>query len=166
MGVLKFRDGTRKSDKLYSFTRTCIKPTNKLVSLHSGTPLVLGQATGDTDSLDSPRLRLEGNHHLPPYNILCASPRHLHPNGLLSRNSQGGVPKLSWFGLLPLCGVITLCPDLRLGWGLKQTCSSCQNLSNSVLHSTCTHWGRVDSFPTFNGRESNCQFDSRPFFRP
>jgi hypothetical protein len=32
----------------YSLTRTCIKPTNKLVSSHSGTPLVLGQTTGNT----------------------------------------------------------------------------------------------------------------------
>jgi hypothetical protein len=31
----------------YSLTRTCIKPTNKLVSSHFGTPLVLGQATGN-----------------------------------------------------------------------------------------------------------------------
>jgi hypothetical protein len=63
----------------------------------------------------------------------------------LSRDSQGGVPKLSRFGFPPLCGVITLCPDLRLGWGLKQTCSSRRELSNSVPHSTYTHPGRVDS---------------------
>jgi hypothetical protein len=31
----------------YSFTRTCIKPNNKLVSSHSGAPLVLGQAMGN-----------------------------------------------------------------------------------------------------------------------
>ncbi len=31
----------------YSLTRTCIKPTNKLVSSLSGAPLVLGQTTGN-----------------------------------------------------------------------------------------------------------------------
>ncbi len=97
------------------------------------------------DSQDSPRPRLGGSHHLPPYSRLCVSPWHLHPNDFLSRDSQGGVPKLSRFGLSPLCELITLWSDLRLGWGLKQTCSSRQELSNSVSHFTCTHRGRVDS---------------------
>jgi hypothetical protein len=97
------------------------------------------------DSFDSPRPGLGGSHHLPPYSIFGNSIWHLHPNGFLSQDSQGGVPKLSRFGLPPLCGVITLCPDLGLGWGLKQTCSSRQELSNDVLHFTCTHRGRVDS---------------------
>jgi hypothetical protein len=35
--------------------------------------------------------------------------------------------------------------DLWLGWGLKQTCSSPQDISNGVSQSTCTHQGRVDS---------------------
>jgi len=97
------------------------------------------------DSHDSPRPGLEGSHHLPPYSILCASPRHPHPNGFLSRDSQGGVPKLSWFRLSRLCTIITLYSDLRLGWGLKQSLNSSQEISNGVLHSTCTHWGWVDS---------------------
>jgi hypothetical protein len=28
------------------------------------------------------------------------------------------------------------------------------------------HARKSGRFPTFNGRESNCQFDSRPFFWP
>jgi hypothetical protein len=35
--------------------------------------------------------------------------------------------------------------DLQLGWGLKQTSSSPQELSNGVSHSICTYRGRVDS---------------------
>jgi hypothetical protein len=54
--------------------------------------------------------------------------------------------KLPRFGFPQLCGTITLCSDLRLGQGLKQSYSSCQELSNGVLHSTCTHRGRVDSW--------------------
>jgi len=98
------------------------------------------------DSHDSPRPGLRGSHHLPPYSILCAFPWHPHPNGFLSRDSQGGVPKLSRFGLLGLCKVIILCSNLRLGWSLKQTCSYPRELSNSVLHSTCTHRGQVNSW--------------------
>jgi hypothetical protein len=102
---------------------------------------VLGQATGNMDSLDSPQPKLGGSHHLPPYSILCVTPSHLHPNGSFSRDSQSVVPKLSRFGLLRLWAFITSCSDLRLG----QTCSSPQELSNGVSHSTCTHRGRVDS---------------------
>jgi hypothetical protein len=63
----------------------------------------------------------------------------------LSRDSQGGVLKLSEFGLPGICKIITLCSNLRLGWGLKQTCSSPREFSNGVLHSNCTHRGWVDS---------------------
>ncbi len=45
--MLKFRDGTKKNDKLQLLTSTCIKPTNKLVSSFSGAILVLGQAMGN-----------------------------------------------------------------------------------------------------------------------
>jgi hypothetical protein len=46
-----------------------------------GAPLVLGPATGNTDTQDSPRPGLGGSHHLPPYSILCDSSRDPHPNG-------------------------------------------------------------------------------------
>jgi len=52
---------------------------------------------------------------------------------------------MSQFGLLGLCEVITLCSNLRLGWGRKQTYSSLWELSNGVSHFTFTHWGWVDS---------------------
>jgi hypothetical protein len=100
---------------------------------------------GNTDSLDSPWPGLKGSHHLPPYSILYVFPPDLHPNCFLSQDSQGGVPKLSRFGLLRLWKLITPNSDLQLEWGLKQTCSSPQELSNSVSHSTCTHQDRVDS---------------------
>jgi hypothetical protein len=97
------------------------------------------------DSLDSPRPGLRGSHHLPPYSILCVRPRDLHPNGFLSRDFQGGVPKLSRFGLPRLWKLITPSSDLRLGWSLKQSCSPRQELFNGVSHSTCTHRDQGDS---------------------
>ncbi len=106
---------------------------------------MLEQTTGNTDSLDSPRPELEGSHHLPPYSILCIAHPHPQPNGFYSRDSQGGVPKLSRFGLPRLWELITLGSDLGLGWGLKQTYSSPQELSNGVSHSICTHRDQVDS---------------------
>ncbi len=107
---------------------------------------MLGLATGNLDSLDSPWPGLGGNHHLPPYSILCSSTRRLHPNGSFSRDSQGGVPKLSWFELLRFWASITSRPKLGLGRGLNQSCSSHQKFSNGVSHFTYTHWDRVDSW--------------------
>jgi len=104
---------------------------------------VLGQALGNTDSLNSPRPELGGSHHLPPYSILCVALSHMHSNGFESRDSQEGVPKLSQFGFPGLWELITPDSDLWLGWGLNQTCSSPQELFNDVLHSTCTHRSRV-----------------------
>jgi hypothetical protein len=56
-----------------------------------------------------------------------------------------GTPKEE-FGLLGLWELITPCSDPRLGWGLKQTYIFLQELSNGVLHSTCTHRDQVDSW--------------------
>jgi len=67
------------------------------------------------DSLNSPRPGFGGSHHLPPYSILCVAPRHPHPNGFYSQDSQGGVPKLSRFGFLGLWKLITPGSDLGLG---------------------------------------------------
>jgi len=82
------------------------------------------------DSQDSPRPKLRGTHHLPPYSIICVTLHHSHPNGLLSQDSQGGVPKLSRFGLPRFCEF-----------------QQCVSLYLHTLGS-----GR---FLTFNGRESN-----------
>jgi len=124
-----------------SLIRTCIKLTNKLVRSLSGAPLVLGQATGNFKLTWLTMARTQGKPPPSPYSILCASVWHPHPNSFLFQDSQRGVLKLSRLGFLGFCAIITLCSNLWLGWGLKQTCNSPQELSNGVLHSTCTHQG-------------------------
>jgi hypothetical protein len=106
---------------------------------------VLGRATGNSDTQDSPRPGLGGSHHLPLYSILCGCPRGPHPNGFLSRDSQVGVSKLPRLGLLRLWGTIILCADLRWRWGLKQSCSPRRELSNVMLHATYTQGNRVQT---------------------
>ncbi len=106
---------------------------------------MLGQAMGNSDSQDSPRPGLGGNHHLPPYSILYAFPRGPHPNDILSRNSQMGVSKFPKLALLRFWGPITLCVDLWLRWGLKQSCTPCRELFNDMLRATCTQGNWVDS---------------------
>jgi hypothetical protein len=130
----------------YLVTRSYIQnqPTRWLVHIRN-TFGVENKLRATLDSLDSPQRGLGGSHHHPPYSILCVTLSHLHPNGSFSRDSQSGISKLSQFRLLGLWAFITSCSNLRLGWGLKQTCSSPRELSNGVPHSTWTHRGWVDS---------------------
>ncbi len=107
---------------------------------------MLGRATGNPDTQDSPRPRLGRSHHLPPYSILCASPQGPHPNGFLSRDSQEGVPKLHQPRLPRLWGRITSCVDLRLRCGRKQSCSPRQELFNSMSHIAYTQGNWVNSW--------------------
>jgi len=106
---------------------------------------VLKRATGNTDTQDSPRPGLGGSHHLPPYSILCSSPRRLHPNGYFSQDSRAGVPKSRQMGFTGLCSPITLRADLGSRCGLKQSCRSRRDLSNSMLQVLCSQVFRVDS---------------------
>ncbi len=64
----------------------------------------------------------------------------------LSQDSQVGVPKFPKLGLPQLWGPITLCKDLRLRWGLKQSCSPCQELLKNMWHITCKQINRGDSW--------------------
>jgi hypothetical protein len=85
------------------------------------------------------------SHHLTPYSILCVTSRRGHPNGILSRDSQGGVPKLSRVGVPGLWTIITSRPNLRSGRGLNQSCSPQRELSNAMSHSRSAHREQVDS---------------------
>jgi hypothetical protein len=52
------------------------------------------------------------------------------------------VPKL---GLLQFWGLIISCANLWLRWGLKQSCSPCWELSNSMWHTTYTQVNQGNS---------------------
>jgi len=110
---------------------------------------VLGRATGNTDTQDSPRPGLGGSHHLPPYSIFWTSPQGPHPNGFsllgLPRDSRVGVPKSRQLGLPKLWSPITLRADLGSKCGLKQSCSSRRELSNDMWHVVYNQVNRVDS---------------------
>jgi hypothetical protein len=94
------------------------------------------------DSQDSPRPGLRGSYHLPPYSILCAWPQGQHLNVILLNL---GVLKFSKLGLSQLWKPITLCADLRLGWGLKKSCSLRWEISNGIWHITFTQRNQGDS---------------------
>jgi hypothetical protein len=52
------------------------------------------------DEQDSPQPELGGSHHLPPYSILCDQSQGLHPNVILSPDSQFGSPEILEIGTL------------------------------------------------------------------
>jgi hypothetical protein len=119
-----------------------------VVTSHSGTPLGVGTSHGHFGPQDTPRPGLGGSHHLPPYSILCSSPRRLHPNGSFSRDSQVGVPKLSrnCFDWSP--GTLGA-HNSRLGSLIttrsNQSYSPRRNLSNAMSHSQFGGREEVDS---------------------
>jgi hypothetical protein len=118
-----------------------------------GAFLVVGQVKGDLRLIRLTTTQTRGSHHLPSYSILCPSPRGPHPNDFLSLGSQMGVSKLPMFGLPRLWRFITLCADLRLGWGLNQSCSSRQELFNGMLHATYMQGNVVDSWLSVVGSQ-------------
>jgi len=108
--------------------------------------LVLRWATSNSNSKNSLRPKLEESHHLPLYSILCAIAQGPHPNDIFSRDSQVRVSKLPKLGLSWLWGPIISRANLRLRWGLKQNCSPCRDISNSMWHDTCTQVDRIESW--------------------
>ncbi len=127
------------------WSRTCIQNQHELVRNHLHV-FGVGTSHGLTwTHLTHHGPDLGGSHHLPLYSILCSSAQRLHPNGSFSQDSQGGVPKLSRFGLLGLWAFITSRPELGLGRALNQSCSSPRELSNAMLHSRCRCREKVDS---------------------
>jgi hypothetical protein len=96
-------------------------------------------------------LRLGGSHHLPFYSILYAWSQGQHPNVILFWDSQVGVSEFPKLGLSQLWRPIILHADLRLRWGLKQSCNPPRELSNNMCHTTCNEirtildfsWSRI-----------------------
>jgi len=108
-------------------------------------PWVLGQAMGTLTYL---------THHGPdsgeattfPHIVFFALLRGSHIRmAFFSQDSQVGVLKLSRVGLPGLWTLTTPGSDLRLEWGLNQSCCSPRDLSNASSHSICRRWEEVDS---------------------
>jgi hypothetical protein len=143
--VLELWDGIKKNWQA-STTHTNLHKTNTRWLVHSWN--IFGAKTSH-GQLGLTRFTMDRTWEKPPpspYNILCASPRGPHPNGILSWDSQVKVPKLPKLGFSRLWGPITLHEDFRLRWSLKQSCSSCWEFSSSMLHTTCTQGNQVNSW--------------------
>ncbi len=154
--------GLGRIDKLQLLTRTCTKPTQGGQCI-VGALLVLGRIMGNLNSQDSPRPGLGGIHHLPPYNILCASPR-----GHIKMVFCPETPQWeSCLEILKLGTPTTLGPHNFLFRPLIEMRSTAklQPSSRGFQWYVACHLQKRKSgqFSTFNGQESNYQFDSQLF---
>jgi hypothetical protein len=88
------------------------KPNNKLVNVWLEHFWCMDKPRSYTNSQDSSRPGLGGSHHLPSYSILYAWPQGLHPNVILSRDSQVGSPKIPKIGTPVTLETYNFCVDL------------------------------------------------------
>ncbi len=70
------------------------KPNNKFFSAWLEHFWCTNEPRAYTDSRDSPQVKFGGSHHLHPYSIFCDQSRGLHPNVILSQDSQVGNPEI------------------------------------------------------------------------
>ncbi len=156
--------GLGRVDKLHSLTQALTQPTQSGQCM-VGTLLVLRRTTSNTNTQDSSRPRLGGSHHLPPYSILCASPRGPHPNGSFVPGLPSGSPEITTTGTFATLRAHNfLCrPSIAMRSKAKLQPSSTA-FQRYVSH--CLHARKSSRFPTFSGRKSNNQFDYWPFFWP
>jgi len=106
---------------------------------------VLGRATGNTDTQNSPRPGL-GEATTFPLIVYSGLLHGAHIQmAFLSQDSRVGVPKSRPPGLLRLWSPIILRADLGSKCRLKQSCISRRELSNGMLHVICSQINRVDS---------------------
>ncbi len=158
-GVLKAPRLDQEEGQLIQLLDHASKATNKLVSSHLETLLVLGQATGNIDSFDSPRPELGEATTFPHIVFSTLLNRTYIRMALFQRRSPENI--LVWTPKTLGVHISQLRPPIGMRSEANLQLSSRAFQRCVALHLHAPGLGR---FPTFNGRESNRQFDSWPFF--
>ncbi len=95
-GMLDLWGGTRKKLTSFNYSNGCAQ------KCMVGTLLVLGQATGNSDTQDSPQPALGGSHHLPSLWYILQLSMGATSKWFFVLGPQVGVPKFPQLGLLQL----------------------------------------------------------------
>jgi hypothetical protein len=98
---------------------------------------MLGRATGNLEFIILTTSLVLGEATTFPF-IVYSTPLH-------EAHIQMGIPKFPKLGVQRLWGPVTLCVDLWLKWGLKQSSNLRQELFHSIWHATWTQGNWVDS---------------------
>ncbi len=114
------------------------------------------------DSQESSQPERERSHHLPPSSILYTTSQEWHQNGFLSQDPQLGVPKYGSPATLQDYNFWCRLPiEMKSQPKLQPLLRAFQRHVARHLHTR-----ELGRFSTFCDRDSNCQFDSWPFFWP
>jgi len=118
----------------------------------------------NTNSQDSSRPELGGSHHPPPYSILCAWPWGLHPNVILSWDSQlwsPEIPEIVTFTTLEAHNF--LCKPLIEVRSKIKLYSSSKDFQWYVSRHLYLHASKSGRSPIFSGWELESQIGSLIF---
>jgi len=149
--MLELRDGTRKSWQT-SFTQTGLHTTHKKWSMHSWSTFGAKTNHEQHGHIRLTTARTWGEATTFPLIVYYVASHEAYIQmAFLSRDSWVGVPKSCQLGLSQLWSPITLRPDLGLRYNLKQSCSSCWELSNGILHALYSQVNRVNSRLLWSG---------------
>ncbi len=161
----EFQDGTRKDDKQLIHSLRSIQTKQHIGQCIVSTLLMLRQTMG---KFRFTRLTTAHTWGKPPPSplkyVLCLSTGATSKWHFVSR-LQNGSPEIPKVGT-----PTTLGPDnfvckpsivMRSKAKLEPSSTAFQRYVARHLHAR-----NLGRFPAFSGRESNCQFDSRPFFWP
>jgi len=77
----------------------------------------------------------------------------MHPNVICLKTPKLGILKFLNLWLLALWKAIIYFSNLWLRWGLKKSCSPCQEDSNDILHATCTLVFQCNSWILVGGNQ-------------
>jgi len=114
------------------------KPNNKLVSAWLEHFWCMDKPWTYTNSQNSPWPRFGEATNFPFIVHSLPSHRTYIQMSFCPKILKLEVPNLWKLELLQLWKPITFCVNLRLNWGLKQSCSPRQEISNNMSHVTCT----------------------------
>ncbi len=103
-----------------------------------------GQTTGKYRHTRFTMAQTRGKPPPSPYSILYAWPWGLHPNVILSRDSQVGSPEILEIGTFATLQAPNFLCKPTIEWGLNQSCSLHREPFNGMSHATCTQVNQGD----------------------
>jgi hypothetical protein len=113
--------------------------------MRNWSPLVHGRTTSKHELTRLTTARTWGKPPPSPlYYTLCLA-TGLAPKCHFVLGTPNESPEIPTIGIPTTLGAHNLCANLRLRWGLKQSCSPHRKLSNGMLHTTCTQGNQSDS---------------------
>ncbi len=123
------------------------------------------ESRATSNSQNSPWPELGGNHHLPPLQYTLQLLTGATSKWFFVRGLPNGDPEIPTIGIPAILEANNLTCRPLIAMRSK---AKLQPLSKALQRyfARCLHARKSTQFLNFSGWESNCQFDSRPYFCP